>query len=111
MAVSRAAPPQHAAAGHRVGLDLAAVITLDYRQGDGGPLAGLGGAASGVIAPLQRGVTAVIQPVGDFFRGSPNLPSLADENERLQERDDALAAQVASDACRCRAQYEELHRR
>ena len=64
-----------------------AVITLDYRQGDSGPLAGLGGAAKAFMAPMQRAVTAVTEPVGDFFSGLAHLPSLADENERLKERE------------------------
>jgi len=75
-----------------------AVITLDYRQGASGPLAGVGTAAKSVMAPMQRAVTTVIEPVGDFFSGLAHLPSLADENERLQEENDALRTQIASDA-------------
>ncbi|HEY5904848.1 MAG: rod shape-determining protein MreC [Actinomycetota bacterium] len=75
-----------------------AVITLDYRQGESGPLAGVGTAAKSVMAPMQRAVTTVIEPVGDFFSGLAHLPSLADENERLQGENDALRTQIASDA-------------
>ncbi len=75
-----------------------AVITLDYRQGASGPLAGVGTAAKSVMAPMQRAVTTVIEPVGDFFSGLAHLPSLADENERLTEENDALRGQIASDA-------------
>ena len=53
-----------------------AVITLDYRQGDEGPLAGLGGTAISLMAPLQRAVTNVTRPIGDFFV-RPRAPAVA----------------------------------
>lgn len=70
------------------------IITLDYRQ-DGGPLDDVGGAVSGAIAPLQRGVSAVVRPVENFFRGLTNLPSMADENAALKDRVAELEAQQA----------------
>jgi rod shape-determining protein MreD/rod shape-determining protein MreC len=39
---------------------------------------------SSALAPLQRSVTAITRPIGDFFSGLANLPSLAAENERLR---------------------------
>lgn len=71
-----------------------AVITLDYRQGPEGPLAVAGGALHEALAPLQRAVTAVTRPIGDFFSGLANLPSLAEENRRLQGEVDDLRTQV-----------------
>jgi rod shape-determining protein MreC len=62
-----------------------AIITLDYRGGTTGPLAALGRTAKSAIAPLQEAVTGVTRPIGDFFIGVANLPSLADENRRLKE--------------------------
>jgi rod shape-determining protein MreC len=62
-----------------------AIITLDYRGGTTGPLASLGRTAKAAIAPLQEGVTSITRPVGNFFSGLANLPSLADENRRLKE--------------------------
>ena len=38
------------------------------------------------MAPMQEAVTTVTEPVGDFFSGLAHLPSLADENERLEGR-------------------------
>jgi rod shape-determining protein MreC len=35
------------------------------------------------MAPLQQAVTTVTEPVGDFFSGLANLPSLQRDNERL----------------------------
>jgi rod shape-determining protein MreC len=84
-----------------------AVITLDYRQGETGPLAGVGSAAKAFMAPLQRVVTTVTEPIGDFFSGLAHLPSLADENDRLQTENDALRSQVVSDEFE-KSQYEDL---
>ena len=72
-----------------------AVITLDYREGESGPLAGLGRTALAAMAPLQEAVTTVTRPIGDFFSGLVHLPSLEDENRRLRERAGALSAQAA----------------
>lgn len=73
-----------------------AVITLDYREGQTGPLAGLGRTALAAMAPLQEAVTRVTRPVGDFFSGLVHLPSLENENQRLQIANDALRAQIAA---------------
>lgn len=62
------------------------VITLDYRQGQEGPLASAGRTVQSAMAPLQRAVTTVTRPIGDFFSGVANLPSLARENRELQDQ-------------------------
>ncbi|MGH2630903.1 MAG: rod shape-determining protein MreC [Actinomycetota bacterium] len=84
-----------------------AVITLDYRQRDSGPLAGLGSAAKAAMAPMQQALTTVTEPVGDFFSGIAHLPSLADDNERLKGDIAALQAQIRTDGYE-QSQYEEL---
>ena len=71
-----------------------AVITLDYRQQDG-PLSALGASTKAAMAPMQRAVTNVTRPVGDFFSGLAHLPSLSKENQELK---DELAAAHAEDA-------------
>ena len=71
-----------------------AVISLDYRQGASGPLAGLGRETKTAMVPLQRSVTAVTRPIGNFFGGVVHLPSLAQENSDLQRQLEALQAQV-----------------
>lgn len=71
-------------------------ITLDYRQGPAGPLAGAGRVALSVITPLQEAVSAVTRPVGNFFSALTELPSLRDENERLREQVDRLERELAS---------------
>ncbi len=84
-----------------------AVITLDYRQRDSGPLAVAGDAAKAFLAPMQRAVTAVTEPVGDFFSGLAHLPSLANENARLREENAALVAEQQVTAAQ-RQDYEQL---
>jgi rod shape-determining protein MreC len=83
-----------------------AVITLDYRQQDG-PLSALGTSTKAAMAPMQRAVTNVTRPVGDFFSGLAHLPSLSKENQELK---DELAAAHAEDAVNdlIQVQNEEL---
>jgi rod shape-determining protein MreC len=71
-----------------------AVITLDYREGEDGPLAGLGRSALSLIAPMQRAVTSVTRPVGNFFSGLTHLPSLAQRNKDLEKQVQDLQALV-----------------
>jgi rod shape-determining protein MreC len=73
-----------------------AVITLDYREGEDGPLAGLGRTALAAMAPLQEAVTTVTRPVGDFFSGLVHLPSVENENQQLRTELDAALAQIAA---------------
>lgn len=61
-----------------------AIITVDYRAGDEGPLAAAGRAVNGAIAPLQRAVSSVVDPVSNFFSDLADLPSLANENDFLR---------------------------
>jgi rod shape-determining protein MreC len=75
-----------------------AIITLDYRQGDAGPLASMGRAAQTFMAPLQEAVTTATRPVGDFFSGLAHLPSMARENQDLKEQVATLQTQVAGSA-------------
>lgn len=84
-----------------------AVITLDYRQQDSGPLSVAGEAAKAFMAPMQEAVTAVTEPIGDFFTGLAHLPSLADDNERLREENAALSTKVQENANQ-QADYEAM---
>jgi rod shape-determining protein MreC len=69
-----------------------AVITLDYRQGPEGPLAGLGRTSISLMAPLQHAVTDLTRPIGNFFVSLAHLPTLASENDRMTKE---LAAERA----------------
>ena len=70
------------------------LITLDLR-GDGGPVSGIRSAAGSVFGPVERGVSAVVTPIGRFFGGltddeQARLDQLEEENAalRLQQRTD-----------------------
>jgi rod shape-determining protein MreC len=69
-------------------------ITIDYREGDDGPLASMGDAALTVISPLQEVVSKVTHPIGNFFSTLFRLPSIRDERDVLRERVDALETQL-----------------
>jgi len=63
-----------------------AIITVDYRQGQGGPLEGLGRAAQTAMTPLQRAADTVTRPVGDFLSGLAHLPTLQSQNQSLRQQ-------------------------
>jgi len=70
-------------------------ITIDYRDGDDGPLASMGNAALTVISPLQEVVSKVTHPIGNFFSTLFRLPSIRHERDVLRERVDALETQLS----------------
>jgi rod shape-determining protein MreC len=70
-------------------------ITVDYREGDEGPLASLGDAALAVVSPLQEVVSKVTHPIGNFFSTLVRLPSIRHERDTYRERVDALETQLA----------------
>ena len=92
-----------------VGLVVAslAIITVDYREGDSGPLADMGRAAHTFMAPLQEAVTNATRPVGDFFSGLAHLPSLSRENADLKSQLADVQARLAATA-QIEAQNQEL---
>jgi rod shape-determining protein MreC len=69
------------------------VITLDFREGQHGPIGRLQDAAVAVFGPVQRATSNVLRPVGDFFGGIAQLGRLRSENRRLREEVDGLRAQ------------------
>jgi rod shape-determining protein MreC len=73
-----------------------AIITLDYREGTTGPLAEAGRWTQTAMAPLQRAVSTVTTPVGDFFSGLAHLPSLERENTDLKNQVADLQTQIAN---------------
>jgi rod shape-determining protein MreC len=85
-----------------------AIITLDYRQGDAGPLASMGRAAQTFMAPMQKAVTSATRPVGEFFSGLAHLPSMARENQDLKEQVATLQTQVSGDVQR-QAELQRLY--
>lgn len=63
------------------------LLTVDYREGDGGAIATVQRGATAVFGPVQEGFAAVVQPVGGF------VSSIA-EIGRLQAENDALNAEL-----------------
>jgi rod shape-determining protein MreC len=69
------------------------VITLDFREGPGGPVERLQRVAIAAFGPVQRVASATIRPVGDFVGGVAGLGRLRSENRHLQTEVDRLRAQ------------------
>ena len=63
-----------------------AIITVDYRGGEDGPLDAAGRAVNSALAPMQRAVSGVVRPVGNFFSSLAKLPSLAQRNTELRRQ-------------------------
>lgn len=61
-------------------------ITVDYREGDDGPLSAIGNAALAIVTPLQEAVSKVTHPIGNFFSTLVHLPSIRDDNQALRAR-------------------------
>lgn len=70
-------------------------ITVDYREGDDGPLASAGDAALAVVSPLQETVSKVTHPVGNFMSTLFRLPSIRHERDILRGRVQELETQLA----------------
>jgi rod shape-determining protein MreC len=60
------------------------LITVDYRQGDGGAVAAIQRGVLTVFAPVAEGFSAVVRPVGGFFSAIGELGSLRDRNAALE---------------------------
>lgn len=70
------------------------VITLDFRQGEGGPLGRAKEISVAVVAPIQRGLTTIFRPVGNFFASVGELGSLRSDNAELKARLEAIEQEV-----------------
>jgi rod shape-determining protein MreC len=71
------------------------LITLDFRQGEGGALDKAREISSAVVEPIQRGFTKVFRPVGDFFSSVGELGSLRAENARLKAELETIENQIS----------------
>jgi rod shape-determining protein MreC len=88
------------------------LITLDFRQGEGGALDKAREISSAVVEPIQRGFTKVFRPVGDFFSSIGELGSLRAENARLKAELETIenhiseAETIAAENSRLRELFE-----
>jgi rod shape-determining protein MreC len=71
-----------------------ALITLDARDPSGGPLDALGSAVRVVLGPIQRGVAAVVRPIGDAFSGFARGGSMRARIEALELENAELRAML-----------------
>ena len=79
-----------------------ALITVDFRGGEQGPMWRLRGLATTVFAPVQDGLSTVLSPVANAFSTVGDLFRLRDENATLKSRLDELSQRHRS--------FEDLER-
>ena len=70
------------------------LITIDYRQGEGGPVAAIQRGALTVFGPVAEGFGAVVRPISNFFGAIGDIGSLRDQNAELQESIKGLQAEA-----------------
>jgi rod shape-determining protein MreC len=70
------------------------VITLDFREQSGGPLEKARDFSLAIVAPIQKGLTTVTRPIGDFFSSIGDLSHLRSDNAKLRSEVANLQAQV-----------------
>lgn len=70
-----------------------ALITIDYRGGDGSPLRGLRGAGEAIFGPIERASASVVRPIGNSVDAITDAPGerrradrLVRENQKLREQ-------------------------
>lgn len=80
------------------------LIVLSLRDDEGNPLRGVG---ASVFGPLERGVSAVVTPIGGFFSGLASWKDSADRIHALEEENARLKALVA-DSANERARADQL---
>ena len=68
-------------------------ISIDYREGNSGPLESIGGALFSVVGPMQDAVATVFRPIGAFFSGLAHIGSLQSENRSLRSQVEILKAE------------------
>jgi rod shape-determining protein MreC len=70
------------------------LITLDFRQSQGGVLRRAKDLAVTVVAPIQRGFAAVAEPVGNLFSSLGELADIRSRNRQLQDQLERLESEV-----------------
>ncbi|HXZ83572.1 MAG TPA: rod shape-determining protein MreC [Acidimicrobiales bacterium] len=74
------------------------VLTLDYHGQASHAISHVRNAVRDAISPIQRGVAAVLHPVGDVFSGTIHYGSLETQNQQLREALGQIRLKLAGDA-------------
>lgn len=88
------------------------LITVDYRQGDGGAVAALQRGALTVFAPVAEGFGTVVRPIGNVFGAIGDLGSLreqlaaAEADARALREDQVSTADLERENAELRAQLQ-----
>jgi rod shape-determining protein MreC len=86
-----------------------ALITVDIRGGKASPVDGARHAAAAVFGPVENGVAAAVDPVGDAVQAIRESGTRHDRLARLEKENAALKAELGSDD-RNRSRVEQLDR-
>jgi rod shape-determining protein MreC len=70
------------------------VITLDFREQAGGPLEKARDFSLAIVAPIQKGLTTVTRPIGNFFSSIGDLSHLRTDNAKLRSQLADVQSQV-----------------
>lgn len=73
-------------------------ITLDYRGPASNAIGSVRNGARDAVSPLQRGLSTLFRPVGDFFSGAVNYQSVVNENQHLRTQLGQLRRQALENA-------------
>jgi rod shape-determining protein MreC len=71
-----------------------AMITVDYRGGDGSPLSALRGFGEAIFGPIEQGATAVVHPIAGGVRTFTGAPGAHRRITRLERENQQLRRQV-----------------
>ena len=63
-----------------------AIITIDYRGKGNGPFERIGHVALTILSPIQHGLVTIFRPVGNFFAGFTEVPTLRSRVSTLQRQ-------------------------
>jgi rod shape-determining protein MreC len=69
-----------------------AIITIDYRSKGNGPFERIGHVALSILSPIQHGLVTIFRPIGNFFAGFTEVPSLRARVSTLQRQNAELRA-------------------
>ncbi len=73
-------------------------ITLDYRGPASSAIGSVRNSARDAVAPIQRGLSALFRPVGDFFAGAVNYGAVVSANAQLRNEVGQLRRQALENA-------------